>query len=143
MTTTTFTRSTEIAAPVQEVFDFVGDPVRLFSAWPMSVSLEDVQVTPEGVGTTYRWTGGSEWGHTLHGSITREVHLPNERIVERSTTGSIWRWTFHAEGAGSRLTVEVDHSARLIGGVDPNVMRMTPRDVEEMLAVIRQRVEHR
>ncbi len=143
MTPTTFTRSTEIEAPVHEVFAFVADPSALFSAWPMAVSVTDVRLTHEGVGTTYHWSGGSEWGVSVHGTMTREVHVPDEGIVERSTSGSVWVWTFRREGTGTRLTVEIDHTARSIGGVDPNVLRMTPRDAEELLAVIKERVEGR
>jgi len=141
MAPTTFTRSIGINAPVKAVFDFIGDPVRLFSTWPMKVTVSEVRITPEGVGTTYAWSGGSEWEVTLSGLMTREVHVPDEQIVERSTSGSAWDWRVHPEGAGSRLTVTCDHSAREIPGMSVGVMRMTARDLEEMLADIKERVE--
>ena len=143
MAATTFTRSIGINAPVREVFDFIGDPVRLFSTWPMSVSVSEVRISAEGVGTTYEWTGGSEWNVTLSGVMTREAHVPDEQIIERSTSGSVWDWRVRPEGDGSRLTVTCDHSARTIPGMDVGVMRMTARDLEEMLADIKERVERR
>lgn len=141
MANTTFTRSIGINAPAQEVFDFIEDPVRLFSTWPMIASVSEVHRTPEGVGTTYSWQGGSEWGASLNGSMTRDVHLPGERMVERSSTGSFWNWVMHPEGPGARLTVTCDHSARMITGLDSGVMRMKPRGLEQMLAAIKERVE--
>lgn len=143
MANTTFTRSIGINAPVEEVFDFIGDPVRLFSTWPMEVSVSDVRRVPEGVGTTFAWSGGREWDMTVTGSMIREVHVQDERIVERSSSGSAWDWRVHPEGEGSRLTVTCDHSARMIPGVSMAVMRMTPRDLEEMLADIKEHVERR
>jgi hypothetical protein len=48
------------------------------------------------------------------------------------------------EGSGTRLTVTVDHSARrLREGLDTNVMRMTGRDLEDMLSMIREKLERR
>lgn len=142
MARATFTRSIIIGAPVPEVFDFICDPMRLFSAWPMAVSVRAVQTTPEGVGTTFAWDGGSEWGRSLSGTMTRDVHIPNERIVERSSTRSVWDWTVLAEGAGTRLRVTCDHSARaMMDGVEVSVMRMQERDLEALLQSIKERVE--
>ncbi len=139
MATMTYTRSAEIDAPVSEVFAFVADPGRLFVTWPMAVSVSNIRLTPEGVGSRFDWTGGEEWGLTLHGTFVRDVYVPDERIVDRSTTGSAWLWAFRPEGDGTRLTVTVDHSARRMReGVDVNVLRMTGRDLEEMLALIRE-----
>lgn len=143
LSTTTYTRSTKIEAPVSEVFAFVEDPPSLFSTWPMAVSVGNVQMKPKGVGSQYDWTGGQEWGLTITGTITRVAYVHNQLIVDRSTTGSEWTWSFHPEGHGTRLKVTVDHSARhMREGVDVNVLRMVGRDLEEMLALIRERVEH-
>ncbi len=144
MTNAIFTRSIAINAPVHEVFGFISDPVRLFATWPMTVSVSDVRLAPEGVGTTYAWDGGSEWGLSLSGTMTREVHLPEERMVERSSTRSVWDWTLRPEGEGTRLTVTCDHSARsMMDGVEVTVMRMQARDLEQMLATIKEGVERR
>lgn len=143
MSPTTFKRTTEIHASVREVFSFVSNPVALFGAWPMAVAISDVTITREGVGTTYHWSGGGEWGHSLSGTITRQVHVADQSMVERSTSGTVWRWSFAADGTGTKLTVEVDHTSRSIGGVDPNVLRMTGRDTEELLARIKERIERR
>lgn len=143
-TTTTYTRSALIQAPVAEVCAFVADPSHLFATWPMAVSVSNLQMTPEGVGSTFTWTGGAEWGLQLDGTMTRIGYAPDERIVDRSTTGTEWIWTLRPEGDGTRLTVTVDHSARRMReGVDVNVLRMTGRDLEEMLARIREHFEHR
>jgi carbon monoxide dehydrogenase subunit G len=144
MATTTFTRSIEIDAPVSDVFAFVEDPERLFTAWPMAVSVGNVELAAGGVGSRYEWTGGKEWGVTLSGTIHRDAYVPGNRIVDRSSTGSTWRWSVQPEGSGTRLTVTVDHSARrLREGLDTNVMRMTGRDLEDMLSMIREKLERR
>src|SRR5665811_788673 len=66
--------------------------------------LGDVKVTPEGVGTTYKWTGREFGIKVMSGVMTREEYVVNERIVDRSSTGPIWTWTFEPDGAGTTLT---------------------------------------
>jgi hypothetical protein len=61
MSTTTHTRSIHIDAPVETVFEHVQDPKNFYAAMAATSpqdppKLLDVDVKPEGVGSTYQWT---------------------------------------------------------------------------------------
>jgi uncharacterized protein YndB with AHSA1/START domain len=108
MTTTTHKRTVHIDAAVQTVFDYVKDPRHFLNAMPGSdpthSAITDVTLTPEGVGTTYGWKGGM-FGFHIHGVMTREEYVPNERIVDRSSTGPVWTFTFEPDPTGTTLSL--------------------------------------
>ena len=60
MTTSSVTGSIEIDAPIEEVFAFVSDPQRriqaLAPALGRSIVVSDVETSPEGVVTSWKWT---------------------------------------------------------------------------------------
>ena len=43
----------------------------------------------------------------------REEYVVNKRIVDRSSTGPIWTWTFEPDGAGTTLTQAYEYSPRI------------------------------
>lgn len=58
MSTTTHTRSVHIDAPVEAVFDFVTDPVRVYGAFyqKRKPTITEQRMTPDsGSGSRYRW----------------------------------------------------------------------------------------
>lgn len=114
MTTTTHKRIVHIDAPVETVFDYVQDPQHFFSAMDRrgGDTLTDVTLTPEGVGTTYAWKASTFVFH-IQGVMTREESIPNERIVDRSSTGPIWTWTFEPDPAGTTLTLAFEWSTKV------------------------------
>jgi len=48
-------KSVTINVPVEKVFNYLEDPLNLPEIWPSLVEVIEVQRTPEGVGSTYRW----------------------------------------------------------------------------------------
>ena len=75
-------------------------------------ALTDVTLTPEGVGSTYAWKGSMFVFHT-HGVSTREEYIPNERIVDRSSTGPVWTWTFEPDPTGTTLSLAFEWSTKV------------------------------
>ncbi len=114
MTTTTHKRTVHIDAPVATVFSYVKDPRHFYGAMSegMDASLTDVTLTPEGVGSTYAWKSSMLLLH-VHGVMTREEYIPDERIVDRSSTGPVWTWTFEPDPAGTTLSLAFEWSTKV------------------------------
>ena len=113
MATTTHTRSVHIDAPVEEVFDYVKDPQHFFAVMSKVSSgladrvkggITDVEMTPEGVGSTYKFRGELFVFH-LDVVLTREEFVPNERIVDHSNYGVTWASTFEPDETGTTYTL--------------------------------------
>lgn len=145
MSTTTHVRSIHIDAPVETVFDYVKDPAHFYDAMPdrMRAKLRAVNVTPEGVGTTYEWVAGHLAGFELVGVITRQEYVVNERIVDSSSTGPVWTWTLEPDGDGTSLTLAFEYSTKipLMDKVVDAIAWRGDRDVDAMLAAIEDEVE--
>lgn len=116
MTTTTHNRHVHIAAPVEKVFDHVEDPRHFYAAWPERgrPTLSDVKLTPEGVGSTYVWNDKVFVFH-IGGTMTRQECVPNERIVDHSSTGPVWIWTFEPDATGTTLSLACTYSTKVPG----------------------------
>ena len=146
MTTTTHKRSVHIDAPVEKVFDHVKDPRHFYNAMaaaePDRDSWTDIKMTPEGVGSTYGWTG-SMLGFHVKGVMTREECLPNDRIVDHSSTGPVWTWTFEPDPTGTRLTLAFEYSTKvpLMDKVIDRVGWKGDRDLDKMLTHIKKAIE--
>lgn len=146
MTTTKHKKSVHVDAPVEKVFDYVKDPAHFYAAMPAGKHeknvLGNVKVAPEGVGTTYEWTA-REFGIKVSGVMTRDEYVVNERIVDRSSTGPIWTWTFEPDGAGTTLTLAYEYSTRipLVDKVVDKIAWNADEYLETMLAVYKEAVE--
>lgn len=144
--TTTHARSVHIDAPVEQVFDFVKDPPHFYAAFPDAESerdvLTDVHLTPEGVGSTYRWKT-RVFGLPMHGVMTREDYRPNARIVDHSSTGPVWTWTFEPDTSGTRLTLRFDYSTKapLMDKVVDRFAWRGDRDLDTILANLKNTIE--
>ena len=146
MTTTTHKRSVHIDAPVEMVFDYVKDPRHVFNAMPGSVhasnAITDVTLTPEGVGSTYTWKGGM-FGLHIHGVMTREEYIPNERIVDHSSTGPVWTFTFEPDPTGTTLSLAFEWSTKvpLMDKAVDRVLWNGDRDIDTILATLKREIE--
>lgn len=115
MTSTTHTRSVHIAAPVEKVFDYVKDPRNQWEAYELAGknTIAEKDVAPDaGQGSTWTWQGHFLF-IPIHGTMTREEYVPNKRIVDHSTTGVLWTYTFEPDDAGTTLTMEVEVSSKM------------------------------
>ena len=144
MSTTRHVGSIQVDAPVETVFEYVKDPVHFYDAMPrrMRGKLRTVNETPEGVGTTYEWLVGRPAGFELVGVITREESVVNERIVDSSSTGPVWTWTFEPDGDGTSLTLAMEYSTKipLMDKVIDAIAWRGDRDIDAILATIKDEV---
>ncbi|GAB2764777.1 hypothetical protein GCM10027090_38840 [Sinomonas soli] len=98
-------KTVEINAPVDTVFTFLSDPTRWMLAFPGDSEVTDVQITPDGVGTSAKWAA-KIFG--LHMSVTHEYRevVRNQRIVSKATAGPVLTFSLEPRGAGTVLSVE-------------------------------------
>jgi uncharacterized protein YndB with AHSA1/START domain len=97
-----------VDAPVEKVFDFFRDPTSQIESPPFTdMTVYDVTMTKEGVGTHYSWTVKLA-GVPLKGFAVYTEFVPNERIVEKDSRSFVgeWEYTFAPDGSGTRVTME-------------------------------------
>ena len=103
--TRSLTNSIHIDAPVGEVFACVRDPSNFNQLMP-DVTFSDVSLTPDGVGTTYRFetkvAGLPIRGRGEYTEVTPDRHIHDDTTV--ASEGS-FDWTFQPEGDGARVTI--------------------------------------
>ena len=145
MTTTTHTRSTHIDAPVAKVFDYVKDPLNQWDAYGLAGknTIAEEDVAPDaGKGSTWKWQG-----HLLfvpmHGTMVREAYVPNERIVDHSSTGVLWTYTFEPDETGTTLTMEVEVSSKVpfLDKVEDRIAWNGDRDLDTWLGNFKKAIE--
>jgi uncharacterized protein YndB with AHSA1/START domain len=139
-------RSIEIEAPVEKVFDFATDVGKLWTSWPDQVAVRDVELKPEGVGTSARLFGHFFAIH-MEGTIEYTEFVPNERIVakvswfgERPT----WVFTFEPADGGTMLTAEAEWQVKVpaVGKrLEGMMVKGHEEGLESLLANVKSRVE--
>jgi hypothetical protein len=148
MTTTMHKRSVHIDAPVDTVFDYVKDPHHFYLAMIPEKDrnhvppLSDVTRTPDGGVSTYTWRDKWFVFH-IKGVMTREESIPNERIVDHSSTGPVWTYTFEPDPTGTTLSLGFEWSTR-VPLVDKAIDRVAwdgDRDLDTMLAYMKKEIE--
>jgi hypothetical protein len=153
MTTTTHKRGVHIDAPVETVFDYVQEPEHFYEAMaqtqkhpektePATV-LTGVTRTPDGAVASYTWKSGGLLGFHFGAVMTREESVPNERIVDHSSTGPLWTYTFEPDQTGTTLSLAFEWSTK-VPLVDKAVDRVAwngDRDLDTMLAHFKKAIE--
>lgn len=146
MTTTTHKRSVHIEASVEKVFEHVEDPRHFYDAMTGSEHghdmMSDLQMTTQGVGSTYRWKT-SMFGIPVKGLVTREQYSPNERIVDHSSTGPVWTWTFSPDPEGTTVTLGYEYSTKvpLMDKVIDHIVWHGDGDLDRMLSFMKRAIE--
>jgi uncharacterized protein YndB with AHSA1/START domain len=125
----TYRRSLHIEAPVETVFDLFADPRNFREVAPEGIDYTAVHRTAEGLGTHYTWSAKLA-GLTMEGLDVFTEFVPNQRIVDWSSSAleGTWTYTFQPDGSGTRLTVE--NRTRSLWGAGPWVAlldRLTAR----------------
>ena len=140
------TRSIEIEAPVEKVFDFALDIGKLWTSWPEEVAVRDVELKPEGVGTSARLFTHFLAIH-MEGTIEYTEVVPNERIVaEVQFVGEspTWVFTFEPLDGGTRMTAEGEWRVK-VPAVGKRLEGMMVKEHEEglesLLTTVKSRVE--
>ncbi len=144
MTMATHKRSVHIDAAVETVFDYVKDPQHFYDATPggWRDALTEVTLTPEGAVSKYAWKGTMLHLH-VHGVMTREEYILNERIVDRSSTGPVWTWTFEPDPTGTTLSLAFEYSTK-VPFMDKAVDLAAwngDRDLDTILANVKKAIE--
>jgi len=124
------------------VFDFARDVGRLWACFE-DCAVRDVQLTPDGVGSSAR-----RFSHLLGIHMERVIEytevVPSRRIVGKSSAGPIFTITFEPADGSTTLTVNGEwHLAVPVVGapVEDLIMKRSVKDVEAMLASIKAQVE--
>lgn len=135
-------QSTMINAPVDKVFSFLSDPTNWMKAFPGDSEVTQLDIRPEGIGTSARWSAKA-WGIPMH--VTHEYRevVPNKRIVSRSF-GPVITFSLEPAGTGTALTVDsvLDIQAPLVRvPAQALFVRMTEDDVKGMVANVKSLIE--
>ncbi len=101
-----FTRTVTIDAPVEKVFANTKDPELWMGAFPGRIEISDVKTTPEGVGTTFRFTE-TTFGMTSTGTHEYLEYVPDRRLVTKSSKGPVFTWTFEPVDGATTLRLHV------------------------------------
>lgn len=141
------TRSVQIDAPVERVFDYVEDPHHFLEAFPEDdrrhMALVEANITPEGIGSTFRLMGRMFLLFHMEWVMTREEYVPNERIVDHANLGGVWTFTFAPDESGTTLTGSFGWSSKVpfVGEFMDKVGWDGDRDLDLMLTNLKKAIE--
>lgn len=142
----TLTRSIEIEAPVEEVFDFALDIGKFWTSWPDEVAVRDVELTPDGVGTSARLFTHFFALH-MEGTMEYTEVVPNERIAAKVHffgESPTWVFTFEPAESGTKMTAEGEWHVNVpaVGTTLEGIMvKGHEEGLESLLATVKSRVE--
>lgn len=140
------TRTIDIKASPQRVYDFLTQPTNLPSIWPNMVSVSNVVARPGGAHDfdwVYKMAGIHLKGHaeTLEAIPGKLARIRNESGIK-----STFLWTYEGlNGTGMRLTlaVEYDIPTPIIGKIaEALLVKLNERDADNMLANLKDTMEH-
>jgi len=137
-------QSTVIKAPVDTVFTFLSDPTNWMKAFPGDSDVTHLDIKPDGVGTSARWSA-KVWAVPMH--VTHEYRevIPNKRIVSKTSVGPVITFSLEpVDGTSTELTVEptLEIEAPLVRvPVQALWARWTENDIQGMVANVKSLVE--
>ncbi len=136
-------RSVTIDAPAEKVFSFLSDPSHWMLAFPGESEVTEVNIKPDGVGTSARWSA-KMFGINM--SVTHE-HLeviPKQRIVSKASVGPVLTFSLEPVAAGTELSVEQSfdiHPPFVRVPVQALFARWSESDIDALVANIKSLVE--
>jgi carbon monoxide dehydrogenase subunit G len=127
----------EIAAPVEKVYEFMGDPKNLLEIWPSIVDVTHIQELPDGH-MTYDWTYKMA-GIRFNGTSRTTELVENERSVVVNEEGipSKFVWEYHPSNGGTALDLGVEYAVPtpVLGKLaEKVVVKMNENEADTMLA---------
>lgn len=127
-------RSIHVDAPVPAVFEHVKDPNNFVAADPTPVRLSNLSLAPDGSGSTWE-TSFRSLGRDVHAFWTRHEFIPNQRIVDRVSTGATWAYETSADSGGTTLTLEFSLTTKwsLLNTIIGWVLVSADRQLDTML----------
>lgn len=140
------TRSVDIEAPVEKVFDYAMDIGKLWTSWPEEVAVRDVELKPGGVGSSARLFTHLLAFH-MEGSVEYTEVIPNQRIVAKVRffgEKPTWVFTFEPAEGGTKLTADGEWHVNIPGVGKPlegMLVKEHEGGLERLLANVKSRVE--
>ena len=137
----TIRKSIAIRAPVDQVFDYIGDPRNLPEIWPSLVEVRNVESHP--AGNSFDWDY-KLLGMRIHGHSDPVESVRNARQVTHSATGipNTFRWIYGCRGEDTEVTLEVDYEVPVLGRLATGLVgRLNEREAQTMLANLKRRME--
>lgn len=134
-------KSIAIRAPVDRVFEYVGDPKNLPEIWPSLVAVRNVE--PHPTGNSFDWDY-KLLGLRIHGHSDPVELVKNARLVTRSVTGipNTFRWIYDSLGDETEVTVEVDYEVPVLGRLALGIVgRLHEREAHTVLTNLKRRME--
>jgi carbon monoxide dehydrogenase subunit G len=133
-------KSIRINAPVQKVFDFMGDPMNNVKTMSAMQEVSDIQDLANG-GKSFRWKYRMA-GMSMDGKSEDVALVPNQyrEISSKGGVNSTWKWTFDAEEAGTRLTLDLEYSVPLplLGKLaEAAILKTNEQEAEAMMEKIK------
>jgi uncharacterized membrane protein len=139
------TRTIDVKASPQRIFEFLTQPENLPGVWPRLVSVSNIVSRGEGV-NDFDWV--YKMAHLpFKGRSTTEEARPGKMLRVRNAGGieSTFRWTFEGlDGAGTRITMEAEYAIpqTLIGKVAESIItKSSERDAETLLHNVKDVIE--
>jgi carbon monoxide dehydrogenase subunit G len=137
-------KSLEINAPAERIFDFINTPANFLTVWPSMSEVSNVQRAADGRQTwdwVYKMVGFPFKGH----SKTTDMEKPTRLTVENAGgIPSTLRWTLQKSGSGVKLTLDIDYEipAPVVGKLaEAVVSRLNEHEATNLLANIKATME--
>jgi uncharacterized membrane protein len=138
-------RTIEIKAPVQRVYDFLTQPANLPGIWPNLVSVSNVVAAMNG-------SHDFDWNYKMggihfKGHAKTEAAEPGKLVRVRNEGGidSTFLWTYQGlNGANTRLKVDIEYTipTPVIGKLaEALAAKMNERDLDHLLANLKDVME--
>jgi uncharacterized membrane protein len=129
-------KSITINAPIEKIFDYVGDQANLPKIWPSLIEITDLKALPNG-GWSNRWKYKMTGIH-LSGTSEDIEHVANQRIVSKTKGGveSIQTWMFQPGDGGTKVTFAVEYTIPIpvIGAVaEAVIVKMNEQEAKTIL----------
>ncbi len=139
----TIRKSIAIRAPIDRVFEYVGDPRNLLEIWPSLLAVSNVE--PHPAGPSFDWDY-KLMGLRIHGHTEPVERIQNARLVTHSVTGipTTFRWTYGCRGDETEVTLQVDYELPVLGWFAQGIVgRVNEREAHTLLANLKRRMEAR
>jgi uncharacterized protein YndB with AHSA1/START domain len=138
-------RSIQINAPVEKVYDYLVDPNNLPEIWPSLVEVKDIQRSPGGEVSSYKWTYKMA-GMRFEGTTEITELVPNQRLIIKDSGGiqGTRTTTIQPVDDGTRLAVEQEYTVPvpLLGRLaEPFILKQNENEADVFLANLKARME--
>ena len=136
-------RNITISAPVEKVFSYVANPDNQLEWLPGITEVRDIK--GQGVGLQFGFTY-KMMGVSFKGECVIEEHVPNERIVLKSSGGivSTWSWAFKSEDGATNINLVVEFTVPVpvLGKVGERLaLKQNEREADHAMANLKDILE--